>query len=593
MQINGSNPQEQAEIAGNAFKAMTKQFSGNFLSFMKDIEIGSNTNASEDFASSKQEVKQSSTETEKPRQNNTKDDKEVSSKDEAKPSKKDDTTADVDKSDNSIDKETNNDEIGLNSNTQAEDTQNKPAKEADVQTKETSVNGPSTAQQQKVQASGSEIVQANNQQGEIFADPKSKIEQTIPTTGKIVENNGLSSEGEVSLQTSSANEKLSSVSGEVEIKDFKKIMDTPVIQKNLLQKTSQQNLDGSVKKELPLLAQKVSANAVASNQPIVNADTQTVIDTTLPMSEDVLKQAEFISNKINVNTKTPVKISVDVVKPEMVQSSISQETLSVLNKDMEVKFNQNDNNNIKVAKADVQNSSLTDAFKQVSDVFTNNFSSVAKIAREQILGVPSEQAQTKDADVKLSDIGLGQVSSENLKTTSSSADSEGLALGKTFNIGKSVAGKANTSAKAQLPMARQVVDQIKVQIKQSNISDKITVKLNPKELGQVELKVEISKSGSMNVEITANKKETLDLLKQDVKYLEKALQETVAKSESTPNFTFNLKGDGGQNQANQGQADRQESQNQNSNQQASNDNGSGEEQEKPAEYKRSGISIKV
>ena len=95
----------------------------------------------------------------------------------------------------------------------------------------------------------------------------------------------------------------------------------------------------------------------------------------------------------------------------------------------------------------------------------------------------------------------------------------------------------------------QVMDQVSLQIsKQAKDGvDNITVKLNPQELGRVEIKLEVAKDGSVSATITAENKDTLAMLQKDSGSLVKALSDA-GLSTDAGSMNFNLRGDGQQQQ---------------------------------------------
>lgn len=101
----------------------------------------------------------------------------------------------------------------------------------------------------------------------------------------------------------------------------------------------------------------------------------------------------------------------------------------------------------------------------------------------------------------------------------------------------------------QMPQAKDVMDQIKVQIaKQGTNGDTIKVQLKPVELGSIEVKLDVAKDGSVSGVVTADNKDTLAMLKNDSRTLEKALSDAGFKTDAG-SLTFNLRGEGQQQTA--------------------------------------------
>lgn len=120
-------------------------------------------------------------------------------------------------------------------------------------------------------------------------------------------------------------------------------------------------------------------------------------------------------------------------------------------------------------------------------------------------------------------------------------------------------GAASTASRAQSLSFEQhlggaggakVIEQIQLQMKTA-VKDGVTrivMKLEPAELGEVEIKMEIGASGKTGVVISVDRPQTLALLQQDAKQLQQMLTDLGLKTD--PNsLSFNLRG-GDQQQAN-------------------------------------------
>ena len=99
----------------------------------------------------------------------------------------------------------------------------------------------------------------------------------------------------------------------------------------------------------------------------------------------------------------------------------------------------------------------------------------------------------------------------------------------------------------RMPQQAQVMDQVSVQIsKQAKDGvDNIKVQLRPEELGRIEIKLEVSKDGSVQATITAENKDTLAMLQKDADGLAKALSDAGLNADAG-SMNFNLRGDGQQ-----------------------------------------------
>lgn len=101
---------------------------------------------------------------------------------------------------------------------------------------------------------------------------------------------------------------------------------------------------------------------------------------------------------------------------------------------------------------------------------------------------------------------------------------------------------AQTTARAQTPPP--VHDQVHVKIRQavSEGHDEVTIRLDPPQLGRVDVKMDIRHDGQTQVVFNVEQKETLELLRQDIRGLERALNEAGLKT-SGSNLEFNLRQD--------------------------------------------------
>jgi flagellar hook-length control protein FliK len=105
------------------------------------------------------------------------------------------------------------------------------------------------------------------------------------------------------------------------------------------------------------------------------------------------------------------------------------------------------------------------------------------------------------------------------------------------------AATGNASAGAAAPS-----EQVAVEIHKGIAAgkDSITIKLNPAELGKIDVKMELSDDGTLRATIAVEKAETLDLLQKDARGLERALQNAGLQADSG-SLNFSLRGEGGGN----------------------------------------------
>lgn len=117
-----------------------------------------------------------------------------------------------------------------------------------------------------------------------------------------------------------------------------------------------------------------------------------------------------------------------------------------------------------------------------------------------------------------------------------------------FNVpADSLKGKAvSGTAPAQKPSVptNELVDQIKVSITKAAKEglEKININLKPKELGNIQVRLEVDSEGNMKASIIASRPETLDMLQKDASALRQALQDAGLKTNDNA-FSFSYRGD--------------------------------------------------
>jgi flagellar hook-length control protein FliK len=96
---------------------------------------------------------------------------------------------------------------------------------------------------------------------------------------------------------------------------------------------------------------------------------------------------------------------------------------------------------------------------------------------------------------------------------------------------------------ATLPM--DVPEQVRVRIAHAVAAghDRIEIRLKPAELGRLDIRLELAGDGRVQATITADNRQTLELLRADARGLERALQDAGLRTDSG-GLSFNLRGDG-------------------------------------------------
>ena len=112
------------------------------------------------------------------------------------------------------------------------------------------------------------------------------------------------------------------------------------------------------------------------------------------------------------------------------------------------------------------------------------------------------------------------------------------------------ASQADPATKPQVMPHKQpetpVTEQVKVQISKAvnDGMDKIRIQLTPAHLGRVDVQLEMGQDGRVTAVISADNKDTMDMLKQDSRELERALREAGLNLNSG-DLSFNMRGENG------------------------------------------------
>lgn len=137
---------------------------------------------------------------------------------------------------------------------------------------------------------------------------------------------------------------------------------------------------------------------------------------------------------------------------------------------------------------------------------------------------------------------------------SGTSGNQGVEAGQSiFNVqsgalkGKAVAGNASAVPAKTVP-TNELVDQIKVSISKAAKEglEKININLKPKELGNIQVRLEVDHDGNMKASIIASRPETLDLLQKDASILRQALADAGLKTGDNA-FSFSYRGEHQQN----------------------------------------------
>lgn len=120
------------------------------------------------------------------------------------------------------------------------------------------------------------------------------------------------------------------------------------------------------------------------------------------------------------------------------------------------------------------------------------------------------------------------------------------AVGETLQTQQPAASATANAQRAAGPRPG-VADQVSVHITKALKAgmDRITIQLKPASLGRIDVQLEVGHDGRVIAVVTADNKDTLDLLQRDARELERALQDAGLQTDSG-SLSFNLRGQGDQ-----------------------------------------------
>ena len=367
---------------------------------------------------------------------------------------------------------------------------------------------------------------------------------------------------------------------------------------NVPEKGIRQLVNSEADIELPLEVKgddfgKVLADAV--NNSTIKTAVTTAVKVDAPQEEIILpemnEQEKVISEMLGKNSSN-IKISVDVKEAPRVSTPVSGEVNVALanakTSETEVKADTESKSNVKVA----QENNIKVNHSAVKAIEANAPKMEGFRAAISQQGEEATFINNQEVNVKAkSESNLPLEMAGNVEPAETiNKETDMLFMDKLYSSAKAVRGEKVITPANYRVATKVVVDQIKVEIKKAPALDKIVVKLKPRELGNIEIKVEVA-DGKMQASIQADKKETLELLQKDVKALEKALQDAGMKTEGSNSFNFSLKG-GDQQRADANQQHNAKGNNNHAKSGEKNDSAEADNAEEKG-YVRAGISIKV
>ena len=157
----------------------------------------------------------------------------------------------------------------------------------------------------------------------------------------------------------------------------------------------------------------------------------------------------------------------------------------------------------------------------------------SEVNREIADGVSTKAA---DATLAAAKAGLESVQSLNASTAAQPAP-PALHLNVTATAAAAGAATANNMASNAVP-----IDGVAVEIaaQSQNGKNSFEIRLDPKELGRIDVRLEVDKDGHVTAKMTVDRVETLDLLKRDASNIERTLQQAGLKT-SDNSLEFSLR----------------------------------------------------
>jgi hypothetical protein len=281
------------------------------------------------------------------------------------------------------------------------------------------------------------------------------------------------------------------------------------------------------------------ANAANITQ---NAVTQGQSEANIQANNTAQKQAQQIAQSMNPNDKAQINITVDTAAESLTSKPLSNLIAGTILAGADGKStNQVGKQNSNGQVANGQSLSVAAVTQQLQAAQTQNQGQQNNNQNNQ---APA-QAQSSTTSNTASATQASQIS---VTTLAGGGEATAGVTGTTTNGGPQqtqLAQQAQDAQANQKPaLGSSVVDQISVKISKALQAgnDKISIQLKPAELGRVDVKMELTHDGRIMAVVTADSKDTLDLLRRDSNDLQKAL-ENAGLQMNSGDMTFNLRGE--------------------------------------------------
>lgn len=274
------------------------------------------------------------------------------------------------------------------------------------------------------------------------------------------------------------------------------------------------------------------ASQLAEDLSEVLNETQTNLKLKVNVAQD--KNSQNFSADFNKNVKESAFKDVEpqnITDVELTEAAnlgeINQEIKKTIGNSLEKSSTEFNKTNMSWSLSNVSEQSDADGMLQTNNMQQNNNVPVVS-ANQVILKTSPETQKGKFSSIQsASEIAQGKSSGSLLSKvdgqTGQAQAAETQFSNLVNNAGKKNAANKLSSAAQNLPA--RTVEQIKVNIARALNSgiDRINVSLNPKELGKIQVKMNLEKDGKVSASIAAASQDTLDMLMKDAKILQNAL----------------------------------------------------------------------
>ena len=293
---------------------------------------------------------------------------------------------------------------------------------------------------------------------------------------------------------------------------------------------------------------------VVQNSSVVVTNGETIIPEEVAVelekmiSENVDKPSDVIDNDLTLKTEVALqdKPIVESLNASVQEAKIAELLPEEAKVALKVDVKNDEVTTLKsqpvvanvIDNADIDNMEIVDDMVQMSD------------SELQVVENQKPEAQVAVAANVVEEFKVVDVVAEESKTITevSNTASNAVAVSETVVNTAKVSNQNNINDNFKdiynKGLTREVAEQIKVNITQSAIKgiDKVEIKLNPADLGQLEIKMQIGKDGRLQAHIVASNAETLDLLQKDLSSLKDAFSNAGYQTDDG-SFSFSYRGE--------------------------------------------------